>query len=139
MNRILKKISERFEMIAGYAEGKRYLIAGLISTGITWTLLIILIEILNINYLISSNAATFITILCTYFLNKIFVFQKYDKSHIKYGTKYVVMHLLLWIFGNVFLYSGVDILGLHYFPVYVTLVIILVALKYILMKFIVFK
>ncbi|MFA0289506.1 GtrA family protein, partial [Vibrio sp. 10N.222.45.F7] len=64
----------------------RYLIGGGSTAIINWSLVYIFVEFFRFHYLASMNSAIFIIYLYSYFINKYFVFNNYEKKHVRHGV-----------------------------------------------------
>ena len=116
----------------------KYIIAGFLVTAFNWGSILILVEIVQIHYLISFNLATLMAMLVSYILNKYYVFENYEKKHFSQGAKFIALQVFLWVMANMILYIAVDIFGIHYFIVIIFREFFLFVLKFILMKTVVF-
>ncbi|MFC1606596.1 radical SAM protein [Candidatus Latescibacterota bacterium] len=116
----------------------RYGAAGASTTIVCWGTLLIMAELFGIHYLISVNASAFMAYLYSYIINKRFVFMNRSKKHIKHGSKFIILQALLLLIANIMIYTGVDLIGIHYFPSVVFVAVVITVLNYVLMKFMVF-
>jgi putative flippase GtrA len=116
----------------------RFILGGLSTTVICFGSLLVLVNVFGIHYLVSANLATGIAFFYAYIVQKKFVFQNRENTHITYGMKFIALQVFLLGLGNGFLYTGVDILGFHYFLVTVVMSAFLAFLNFVLMKLLVF-
>ena len=93
-----------------------------------------MVEFFNIHYMIASNVAALVAYIYNYYLNKHFVFSNHTKTNVKHGTKFIILHIFLWLLSNAILFYTVELLKLHYFTVIIARATFLAILKYILMK-----
>ena len=116
----------------------RFILGGLSTTVICFGSLLVLVNVFGIHYLVSANLATGIAYLYAYIVQKKFVFQNRENTHITYGVKFIALQIFLLCLGNGILFTGVDIFGFHYFLVTVVMSIFLAFLNFVLMKLLVF-
>jgi putative flippase GtrA len=117
----------------------RYILGGATSAFICWGSLLVLVELLKINYMLSANISAGLTYLYSYLVNKYLVFKKAENSHVKHGSKFVLLQLFIWIVSNAVLFAGVEFLKIHYFVVVVFLAVMNAIISFVFMKYFVFK
>jgi len=117
----------------------RYLIGGGSTAVINWSLVYCFVEYFNFHYLTSMNSAIAIIYFYSYLINKYFVFRNYASSHLKHGTGFIIMRLLLLATINVVVYIGVDILKLNYMFIIVITTLGEAVVSFLIMKFVLFK
>jgi len=120
------------------AEGLRYVLAGLATMVVCWGTYVGLIELANVHYLISANIATLVAWGFAYLVHRRFVFRS-QTSHLRSGSRFVILQLSLLVFANLVLYLEVSILQIHYFVSVVLMSIVVAALNFVLMKLLVFS
>ncbi len=76
----------------------RYLVTGFLSVGIEFTLLILLVEQYQVNYLLANAFAFIITNLCNYFISRHWVFEQgKHKRHVEFIIFFVTASIGLII------------------------------------------
>jgi glycosyltransferase involved in cell wall biosynthesis len=117
----------------------RYVLGGATSAFLCWGSLVVFVEVLKINYMISANISGGITYLYSYLINKYLVFKKPENSHVKHGAKFILLQAALWVMSNAILFAGVDFLKIHYFIMVLLLSAFNAIINFVFMKFFVFK
>lgn len=117
----------------------RYLIGGGSTAIINWSLVYVFVEFFRFHYLASMNSAIFIIYLYSYFINKYFVFNNYEKKHVRHGVGFIVMRLVLLLTINVIVYLGVDVLGFNYLVFIIATTIGEAVVSFLIMKFFLFR
>ncbi|MFA0730411.1 GtrA family protein, partial [Vibrio sp. 10N.222.48.A4] len=77
--------------------------------------------------------------LYSYFINKYFVFNNYEKKHVRHGVGFIVMRLVLLLTINIIVYLGVDVLGFNYLVFIMATMIGEAVVSFLIMKFFLFR
>ena len=94
-------------------QAARFLVGGITTTVLCWTVIWLRVERLSIHYIISINLGTAAAYLYSYFINKIFVFGDQSDKHLRKGSKFLMLQLSLVLSTNVIMYLTVSIFGFH--------------------------
>lgn len=116
----------------------RFILGGISTTCICWGSIVALVELGKLHYLLANNIGGSIALLYSYLINKYLVFKNRKRVHLKHGSKFVILQLLLIGLSNIILFVGVQCLEIHYFIVVVLMSIFLAALNFSIMKIAVF-
>ena len=116
----------------------RYLVGGVSTAVINWSLVYYFVEYGDFHYLVSMNGAIAIIYLYSYLINKYFVFRDHAGSHLKQGSGFVIMRLSLLAAINAVVYIGVDIFSLNYMFIIVAASIAEAVVSFLIMKFVLF-
>lgn len=80
----------------------RFIITGLINTGISFTLIYFFLNLLHLNYWLSTFGGNFISFLLAFFLGKIFTFRNKDgifNTFIKFAINFFIVYSICYLFG----------------------------------------
>ena len=116
----------------------RFGVGGLTTTALCWGLLVFFVEKLHVHYLLSANLAGGIAYAYAYLINKYFVFNNYERKHVRQAGKFAAVQSVLWVLANAGMYAGVDVFGLHYLAATVIIAGLAAALNFLMMKLVVF-
>ena len=122
-----------------WPEVKRFILGGATSAVLCWGSLVFFVEVCKINYMVSANISGGLTYLYSYLINKYLVFKKPENSHIKHGSKFILLQAALWVLSNAILFMGVDFLKIHYFIMVLLLSAFNAIINFVFMKFFIFK
>jgi putative flippase GtrA len=132
------KISPNHSCWKADAQMIRYIIGGSATAALGYGSIFIMVEWCGVNYLISANIAGFVAYLSSYIVNKYFVFKNFEKSHFKYGSRFVILQVCLWVVSNGLLFTGVDIAHIHYLIAAVAVGAISAGINFVFLRIIVF-
>jgi len=122
-----------------HTELARFILGGTTTMFVCWGSCILLVELLNMHYLIGNNIGTLLAWGYSYLINKYFVFRNKDKDHVKHGVKFILLQISLLALTNLNLYILVDLIHIHYIMSVVGNAILMTALNFFFLKFTVFK
>jgi putative flippase GtrA len=117
----------------------RYILGGATSAFVCWGSLVFLVEVLKVNYMISANVSGGLTYFYSYIINKYLVFKKPADSHVKQGSKFILLQIGLWVVSNAILFTGVEFLKIHYLIITLLLAPMNMIINFVFMKYFVFK
>lgn len=72
----------------------KYILVGLLATGLDFSFLYILVEYFHLYYLLSALISMSILLLVSFALNKFWTFQNYEDKYIQQFGKYCLSHLI---------------------------------------------
>ncbi len=109
-------------MVAGYINQNwvrfkkpiRYMMISLFATLLDVALLIVLVELINLYYIISATISYLFAVITKFIMNKIFVFRNRPGAWSKQFRKFVTVSINGLILTNIFMYTGVDLLEIGY-------------------------
>ncbi len=130
------------ELLKKYEEVIKYLIIGVLTTIINYTLFAILSQLLLLDIHVSNIIAWIITVIVAYFANKLFVFE--SKS---FKANVLIKEISTFGFARVFslaleeiiLYLFVNLLKMNELIIKLIANIVVIIVNYIFSKFIIFK
>lgn len=80
----------------------RFIITGLINTGISFTLIYFFLNLLHLNYWLSTFSGNFISFLLAFFLGKAFTFRNKDgilPTFIKFTINFIIIYGVCYLFS----------------------------------------
>ena len=122
-----------------YFEVIRFVLGGLSTMLICFSLALSLVYIFHLNYLVANNIATLASWVYSYWINKLFVFKNKEKKHLIQGTSFFVAQAVFLVTANVILYFEVEVLGLSYAIAIFILAAVMAFINFICMKMLIFK
>lgn len=144
---ILKNTSEETELkqvasskryaLAG--EIRRFVLCGLSTLIVCVTTMWLLVGVAGLNKMISLNLTAAVGYLYSYSVNKVLVFRSNERSHLIYGSRFLLLQAVLLLLNNALFYAGVTMLGWHYLLVNCVIAVLMSILNFIMMKLTVFK
>jgi putative flippase GtrA len=99
----------------------------------------LLVGLAGINKVVSLNLTAAVGYLYSYGINKVLVFRSNERSHLIYGSRFLLLQAVLLLLNNALFYAGVTWLGWHYLVVNCIIAVLLSILNFILLKLTVFK
>ena len=130
------------QLIKKYEEIIKYLIIGVLTTALNYTVFVILVNVVKMEMHASNLIAWLVGVIFAYFTNKLFVFesksfkvQVLGKEIISFGAARVFSLLL----EEIILYIFVDLLNMNKLIIKLIANIIVIIVNYILSKFFIFK
>lgn len=116
----------------------RYLVAGASTTLLCWGFVWLFVEVFGLHYLVSTNLATFCAYFYSYLVNKLFVFDDKEGGHAVKGSKFLTLQISLLVFTNVFMFTSVSLLGIHYMIAVVIVSAVNAAISFAVMRLAIF-
>jgi putative flippase GtrA len=117
----------------------RYLIGGALTTVLFWVFALLFTEVFRIQYMISTNLATFLVFFCSYMVNKYFVFGDTDRSHLMKGGKYLALQFCILLLMNLYIFAMVSLINAAYFFALVTASAIAAVINFNAMRLFIFR
>ena len=130
------------ELIKKHKEIIKYLIIGVLTTGINYVIFAILVNIAKVEMHTSNIIAWIISVIFAYFTNKLFVFESRSFKLEVLGKEIVsfgAARVLSLIMEEIILYVFVNLLNMNQLIIKLIANIIVIIVNYILSKFIIFK
>ena len=112
----------------------RYLVGGASSAVVSSFLLLVFVELADLHYLLGTNLTTGFLIFYSYVVNKYFVFRDRENAHLLKGSKFLLLQTIMLALTNLFMYTTVSGLGVHYLIAIVTWWIVAAAISFTIMK-----
>jgi putative flippase GtrA/precorrin-6B methylase 2 len=122
-----------------YFEIIRFILGGLSTMFLCFSLALSLVYIFHVNYLVSNNIATLASWVYSYWINKLFVFKNKEKKHLIQGTGFFIAQTFFLITANIILYVEVEVLRVPYVIAIFILSAIMAFLNFICMKMLIFR
>ena len=110
----------------------KFYFCGILTACIVWGILFIL-HFLNVEYLICVNIATFIGIICSFFLNKYFVFKSSGKF-IRELFDFFLRQIPLIVLANILFFTFISVLSLSFVFSAIVIIPLISVINYILTK-----
>lgn len=126
-------------LITSRREVARFIIGGLTTLVVCVSTMWFLVGLAGINKVVSLNVTAAVGYLYSYSINKVLVFRKHERSHLVYGSRYLLLQGILLAINNALFYVGITWLHWHYLVVNCVIAVFLSILNFILLKFTVFK
>lgn len=120
-------------------EIKRFILGGLTTLVVCLTTMWLLVGVAGLNKLVSLNLTAAVGYLYSYCVNKVLVFRRNERSHLIYGSRFLLLQGVLLLLNNALFYAGVNWLGWHYLLVNCIIAVLMSVLNFILLKLTVFK
>lgn len=139
MKSLLTKVKE---LIKKYEELIKYLIIGILTTVINYIAFVILVNSFKLEMHASNIIAWIISVIFAYFTNKLFVFEsKSFKPNIiiKEISTFGAARIFSLLLEELILYVFVNKLGMEKLIIKLIANVIVIAVNYVLSKFIIFK
>jgi putative flippase GtrA len=112
---------------------------GIIGTIVHLSTLIILVETFNLDAVLSSSVGFTLTLLISFFLNKVYTFKIKSKKPSHLFLKYVLTSLFGLLLNISLMYVNTTILQLHYLIGHLAVVILIPIINFILNNYWTFK
>ena len=133
-------MSKIIDFIKKHKESILYLIAGGLTTVINAAVQWLFKDIIPLSAFLATAIAELTSITFAFFANKFIVFEKKEKQGIfKEIAMFYPSRLVTSALKSGAMALFVDILGLHYWTVYIIATVVVLILNYVLSKFIIFK
>ena len=139
MKQAIEKIKE---LVKKHEELIKYLIIGVLTTVINYIIFAILVKAANIDIHASNIVAWLVSVIFAYFTNKLFVFESKSfklKVIAKEVLSFGAARILSLLLEELVLYIFVNILSMNELVIKLIANVIVIAINYILSKFIIFK
>jgi putative flippase GtrA len=117
----------------------RYILAGAGTMIACLVSMWILVAYLGFNRIISLNVTAVFGYFFSYSFTKMFVFKKNERSHLFYGSRFILLQGVLLILNNALFYAGINWFGWHYLLVNCVIAFMMSVLNFILLKLSVFR
>ncbi|MFC1622522.1 GtrA family protein [Patescibacteria group bacterium] len=137
LNLILKIIKNR--TIFRFQQFIKFCIVGTIGAIIDIGGLYLLVEFLNIHYLLAATVSFILAVINNYFLNKYWTFKNSEKKHAKQFTSFVLVSIAGLLINLSIMYIMVDILSSWYIFAKIIASIIVLFWNFLMNKHITFK
>ena len=131
-------IEKNKDSVLAFQQTLRYLIGGSTTAILNWLLIYIFVEYANIHYMISMNLAVVVIYLYSFIVNKFFVFRNRTETHVKQGSYFVIMRVVLLVVANLLMFIGVDWLGIPYLITNIMVSVWDATASFLIMKFFIF-
>ncbi|AJS60348.1 GtrA family protein [Paenibacillus sp. IHBB 10380] len=92
----------------------KYAIVGGLGTGIHFAVLIMLVELWNMNPVVSSIIGFIVVLIISYFLNRIWTFENQQSGYAKQFMKYVIVSCAGMFINTLIMYVTVEWLSISY-------------------------
>jgi len=120
-------------------EIRRFVLGGLTTLAVCLTTMWLLVGVAGLNMMVSLNLTAAVGYLYSYGVNKILVFRRNERSHLVYGSRFLLLQGVLLLLNNALFYAGVNWAGWHYLLVNCMIAVLMSVLNFILLKLAVFK
>jgi len=131
--------SSRDRRIVLTGEIQRFVLGGLTTLVICLTTMWLLVDVAGVNKVVSLNLTAAVGYLYSYSINKVVVFRRNERSHLVYGSRFLLLQGVLLLLNNALFYAGVNWFGWHYLLVNCMIAVLMSVLNFILLKLAVFK
>ena len=117
----------------------RFLVVGVISTVINYSIYFLLIRGFEINYLVSSASGFLAGVAVGYFLNKNWTYSVSQPTNILMVARYLAVYVLSLVAGLAFLYVLVDKFSVHPLAANVAAIMLTTCTNFLGTKFFAFR
>jgi putative flippase GtrA len=122
-----------------FGEIKRFVLCGLTTLVVCLTTMWLLVDGAGLNKIVSLNLTAVVGFLYSYSINKVLVFRKNEHSHFVYGSRFLLLQVLLLLLNNGLFYIGVYLFEFQYLMVNFTSAVFLTIINFVIMKIVVFN
>ena len=119
-------------------EIRRFVLGGLTTLAVCLTTMWLLVGAVGLNMMVSLNLTAAVGYLYSYGVNKILVFRRNSRSHLVYGSRFLLLQGVLLLLNNALFYAGLHWAGWHYLLVNCMIAVLMSVLNFILLKLAVF-
>lgn len=117
----------------------RFVLGGLTTLVVCLTTMWLLVGVAGLNKLVSLNLTAAVGYLYSYSINKALVFRRNERSHLVYGSRFLLLQGVLLLLNNALFYAGVNWAGWHYLVVNCIIAVLMSVVNFILLKLTVFN
>lgn len=117
----------------------RFILFGLTTLVVCLVTMWLLVAVAGFNKMVSLNLTAVVGFLYSYSINKMLVFRKNERSHFVYGSRFLLLQVLLLLLNNALFYIGVYLFGFQYLMVNFASAVFLTIINFTIMKIVVFK